>query len=557
MSVRPRYADDISRTQPGHLNRNDSKLTGHRSQLITHLTLHTNHQPMPSPTTSSSRNVRRDSTGSATARKRRKQKTETSTLKVVLSTLMVYLSYQILTREDDEVHLSDILPNLHLDQKLAGLTGSHSHSSYGAGHAGVGHNYGHSGFPDPYGIGHQIAGLGSQILHPQSNQATRAAGKAAEQAKDTSHVVVRIFKTIFRTIWAGLYFVYSSLNSTLLLLVSLAYYLATPLASIFFSLTHILLSPFVFTWNILGWIWEPIGKWIGGLLMMGVGTGAAVAYIGTSIERFFKGNMEALRGSVRQRFDGTWIGGIFGIEQQSHTGGANGREIMYQNQEDEIYFRGSPPIPPYPANHGYPYSHTAYPYPIPHNETSQLAHYPIQAYPYAVPMHAPYYQPQPGSMSIRRKNGQPFVQARRRGKARFEDEPIVLSDSSSGDEIELVGDDGRVQKGSLYIPPSSSSAQPGRAVPPSSASGSDSTPTSSRVERHQSRTSRKQKSGSEGESGKSKEFHFHFHSPGSQSGDLGNRTDETEGKGDELELIGVLGSEGLRVRKNGAGKEGN
>jgi hypothetical protein len=295
---------------------------------------------------------RRDSTASSSGRKRRKPKTEpTSTVRVVLSTFMVYLSYQILTREDDDISTTNLhIPHLNLDTHRPNAWGNTGAAGHGGG--------GHASFPDPYGLGHQIAGMGSNLLHHGNIHNSK--DQKASSEKQPGSLVLRILGGIGNGIYTVVSFIYRSLNSTLLLVLSLAYYLAAPLSTVFFTLSNILLSPFNITWSAVNWIWEPVGKWIGGFVLTGLGLGAGLAWIGHHIESFFKGSVGSLRDAVRGKFADSWVGKVFGAESSGQDGNAG-----------DVYghpMSSYPMVPvatvPVSSPQGLGYPHPVYPYPI-------------------------------------------------------------------------------------------------------------------------------------------------------------------------------------------------
>ena len=480
-----------------------------------------------------SRRPRSDSSsGSNGSRKRRKPKSEpTSSIRVVVSTLMIYLSYQILTREEDDISKTNLhVPNFHFDSAGGG---SHTWQG-GTGHGGNGGGS-HASFPDPFGLGHQLAGAGSNFIHQHTNLGS-APGGTGKSDSEARSIVMRILAAIAGGIYSVVSFIWRSLNSTLLLLLSLAYYLASPLSSIFFTVTSLVRSPFYATWGVVNWLWEPIGKWIGGFILTGVGLGAGIAWVGNNVENLLKRWMTSFRSAVSTRFSHSWVGRLFGTPEIA------GPEY----HPDEAYHLAQPRYlsshsiaPPYGIAPGYPYSHTAYPYPVGMlHQDHQIDYLPpphMSAYP-LVP--APYFptplQPRQQTHSnYKRKNDSSRRQvkqyayttpSKRTERARLEEEgegPSLSSGSSESEldpEAILLGKRGQGQanpsgkelRRQVEMIDPSSSASSGLGSDASSGSVSEGTPTRASGRHPRGSSKGMSRAGPK----RTKAIHFHFH-PGS------------------------------------------
>ena len=490
---------------------------------------------MPSDDSSFKMATRRPRSGSSSgsngSRKRRKPKSEpTSSIRVVVSTLMIYLSYQILTREEDDISKTNLhVPNFHFDSTRGG-----THNWQGG--AGQGGNGGgsHTSFPDPFGLGHQIAGAGSNFIHQHTNLGSALGGSAKSEGEARS-IIMRIFAGIAGGIYSVISFIWRSLNSTLLLLLSLAYYLASPLSAIFITTTSLLLSPFQATWGVVNWVWEPIGKWIGGFILTGVGLGAGIAWIGNNIESLLKRWMASFRIAISDRFGHSWLGRLFGPAEV----------VGPEFHPDEAYHLAQPRYissqsiaPPYGLAPGYPYSHTAYPYPVSMlHQDHQIGFLPppsMPAYPF-VP--APYFptpaQPRQTHPSYKRRNESSRRQDKQYAyvtpsktseRSRLTDDGggPSLSSESSESELDpsaiLLGKQGQGQANpsgkelrrqvEMIDPSSSASSDLGSGS--NSDSGSEGTPTRASGRRQRGSSKGMSRTGAK----RTKAIHFHFH-PGS------------------------------------------
>jgi hypothetical protein len=474
------------------------------------------------------------SSGSNGSRKRRKPKSEpTSSIRVVVSTLIIYLSYQILTREEDDISKTNLhVPNFHFDSSGGG---SHNWQG-GAGHGGNGGGS-HTSFPDPFGLGHQIAGAGSNFIHQHTNLGSALGGSEKTESEARS-IVMRILAALAGGIYSVISFIWHSLNSTLLLLLSLAYYLASPLSAIFFTVTSLLLSPFQATWGVVNWVWEPIGKWIGGFILTGVGLGAGIAWIGNNLENLLKRWMASFRSAISTRVSHSWLGRLFG---KAEVAGPEYHPDEAYHLAQPRYLSSQPIAPPYGIAPGYPYSHTAYPYPVGMvHQDHQIDYLPsphMPAYPF-VP--APYFptplQPRQQTHSnYKRKNESSRRQAKqyayttpskRRERGRLEEEGEGPSASSGSSESELdpeailLGKRGQGQAKSsgkelrrqveMIDPSSSASSGLGSGSTSGSGSASEGTPTRASGRHPRGSSKGMSRAGAK----RTKAIHFHFH-PGS------------------------------------------
>ena len=495
------------------------------------------------PPSSAPARSRRDSVGSSSGRKRRKHKAEpTSTVRVVLSTLMVYLSYQILTREDDDIAKT----NLHIPHLDLGSSQSSGWPRAG----GNGHQGGsHASFPDPYGLGHQIAGMGSNLLHHGNIHSAPASQNSTDLQSPS--LIMRVLRGLAVGIYSVFTFIYRSLNSTLLLILSLAYYLASPLTSIFFTLTKILLSPANTTWGAIVWVWEPVGKWIGGFVLTGLGLGAGLAWIGHHVESFFKGRIGSRKERLKDVFVDSWLGRVFGME----TGDGEGAPPFEGFDQPTPYAMTPAATSGFGRPQDYRQSQPFYTYP-----THLISPNPYPPHIYAGPEHAyalpqPAFYPQPilpsqylphGSRRKSESSRRLYLaaSARRAGPSRYDAGEMSLSSPESSEseldpEAILLGRKTRRRTGSdiarqvdMIDPPTSASS---RSVGSSRSGTEEESPT-----RASGRPGRNGAGGSLSKraAGKrAKAIHFHFH-PGSPGDTLrpathGRKNGEQSGDEDD------------------------